>query len=103
MNLIVIEEHQVESLVFAQCNYLYISLKATSACVIVPMAKVPRSKCSSYEYWKHMESHRASADMGGNGNMMSSPSWDTRYHVSRPNSQLENSPQGCIHERENIR
>ena len=41
MNLVVIEEHQVENLVFAQCNYLYILLKATLACVIVPMAKVP--------------------------------------------------------------
>ena len=102
MNLVVIEEHQVENLVFAQCNYLYISLKATSACVIVPMAKVLRSKYSSYKYWKHMESHKASADMGGNGNMMSSPSWDTRYHVSRPDSWLENSPQGHIHKRENI-
>ena len=107
MNLVVIEEHQVGNLVFAQCNYLYISLKATSACVIVPMAKVPRSKYSSYRYWKRMESHRASADMGGNGNTMnqtrSSLSWDTKYHVSRPNSQLENSPQGCMYERENIR
>ena len=35
MNLVVIEEHQVGNLVFAQCNYLYISLKATSACIIV--------------------------------------------------------------------
>ena len=103
MNLVVIEEHQVENLVSAQCNYLYSSLKATSACVIVPIAKVPRSKYSSYEYWKYVESHRASADMGGNGNMMSSPSWDTRYHVSRSNGRLENSPQGCIYERENIR
>ena len=41
MNLVAIEEHQVGNLVFAQCNYLYISLKATSACVIVLMAKVP--------------------------------------------------------------
>ena len=48
MNLIAIEEHQVGNLMFAQCNYLYISLKATSACVIVPMAKVPQSKYSSY-------------------------------------------------------
>ena len=103
MNLVVIEKHQVENLVFAQCNYLYILLEATSACVIVPMAKVPQSKYSSYRYWKHMESHRASADMGGNGNVMNSPSWDTRYHVSRLNSQLENSPQGRIYERENIR
>ena len=107
MNLVVIEEHQVGNLVFAQCNYLYISLKATSACIIVPTAKVPRSKYSSCKYWKRMESHRASADMGGNGNMMNqtrgSPSWDTKYHVSRPESQLENSPQGHIYERENIR
>ena len=87
---------------FAQCNYLYISLKATLACVIVPMAKVPRSKYSSYKYWKRMESHRASADMGSNGNVMSSPSWDTKYHVSGPNSRLENSPQGRRYERENI-
>ena len=107
MNLVVIEEHQVGNLVFAQCNYLYISLKATSACVIVPMAKVPRSKYSSYKYWKRMESHRASAGMGGNGSTMNqlrdSPSWDTKYHVSRPDSQLENSPQGRIYKRENIR
>ena len=106
MNLVVIEEHQVGNLVFAQCNYLYILLKATSACVIVPVAKVPRSKYSSYKCWKCMESHRASADMGGNGNTMvrtkGSPSWDTRYHVSGPDSQLENSPQGRIYERENI-
>ena len=103
MNLVVIEEHQVGNLVFTQCNYLYISLKATLACVIVPMAKVPRSKYSSYKYWKRMESHRASADMGGNGNIMSSLSWDTKYHVSRPDSWLENSLQGRIYERENIR
>ena len=86
MNLVVIEEHQVGDLVSAQVNYLYSSLKATLACVIVPIAKVPRSKYSSYKYWNDMESHRASADMGGNGNMMNSPSWDTRYHVSRPNN-----------------
>ena len=43
MNLIVIEEHQVRDLVFAQVYYLYILLKATSACVIVPIAKVPRT------------------------------------------------------------
>ena len=48
MNLIAIEEHQVGNLMFAQCNYIYILLKATSACVIVPMAKVPQSKYSSY-------------------------------------------------------
>ena len=87
MNLVVIEEHQVGDLVFAQCNYLYISLKATLACVIIPMAKVLRSKYSSYKYWKCMESHRASADMGSDDSMMSSPSWDTRYHVSRPDNR----------------
>ena len=42
MNLVVIEEHQVRDLVFAQANYLYILLKATSTYVIVPIAKVPR-------------------------------------------------------------
>ena len=41
MNLIVIEEHQVGDLVLTQVHYLYISLEATSACVIVPIAKVP--------------------------------------------------------------
>ena len=30
MNLVVIEEHQIGDLVFAQVNYLYIQLKATS-------------------------------------------------------------------------
>ena len=49
MNLVVIEEHQVGDLVFAQVDYLYIRLKATSACVIVPIAKVPRTKYSSYQ------------------------------------------------------
>ena len=44
MNLVVIEEHQVRDLVFAQAYYLYILLKATSACVIVPIAKVPRTQ-----------------------------------------------------------
>ena len=43
MNLESIEEHQAESLVSAQYNYLYILLEATSACVIVPIAKVPRT------------------------------------------------------------
>ena len=43
MNLVVIEEHQVGSLVFAQVDYLYISLEATSAYVIIPIAKVPRT------------------------------------------------------------
>ena len=41
MNLIVIEEHQVGDLAFAQVDYLYIWLEATSAHVIVPIAKVP--------------------------------------------------------------
>ena len=43
MNLVVVEEHQVGSLVFAQVYYLYISLEATSAYVIVPIAKVPQT------------------------------------------------------------
>ena len=47
MNLVVIEEHQAGDLVFAQVNYLYIWLEATSAYVIVPIAKVPRTKYSS--------------------------------------------------------
>ena len=41
MNLELIEEHQAGNLVFAQYNYLYISLEATLAYVIVPIAKVP--------------------------------------------------------------
>ena len=49
MNLVEIEEHQVRDLVFAQVHYLYILLEATSAYVIVPMAKVPRPKYSSYQ------------------------------------------------------
>ena len=49
MNRVVIEEHQVRDLVFAQVYYLYIPLKATSACVIVPIAKVPRTQDSSYQ------------------------------------------------------
>ena len=48
MNLVVIEEHQVEDLVSTQVHYLYILLEATSAYVIVPIAKVPRTKYSSY-------------------------------------------------------
>ena len=48
MNLIVIKEHQAEDLVFTQVHYLYILLEATSAYVIIPMAKVPQSKYSSY-------------------------------------------------------
>ena len=43
MNLVEIEEHQAGDLVFAQAYYLYITLEATSACVIVPIAKVPRT------------------------------------------------------------
>ena len=43
MNLGLIEEHQAGSLGSAQYNYLYISLEATSAYVIVPIAKVPRT------------------------------------------------------------
>ena len=49
MNQVVIEEHQVGDLVFAQVNYLYIQLKATPAYVIVPIAKIPRTKYSSYQ------------------------------------------------------
>ena len=41
MNLIVIEEHQAGDLVSAQRYYLYILSEATSAYVIVPIAKVP--------------------------------------------------------------
>ena len=49
MNLESIEEHQAKDLVFAQVYYLYIRLEATSAFVIVPIAKVPRTKYSSYQ------------------------------------------------------
>ena len=49
MNQVVIEEHQVRDLVFAQTYYLYIRLEATSAYVIVPIAKVPRTEYSSYQ------------------------------------------------------
>ena len=49
MNCVVIEEHQAGDLVFAQGYYLYILLEATLAFVIVPIAKVPRSKYSSYQ------------------------------------------------------
>ena len=49
MNLVVIEKHQVGDLVFAQGYYLYILLEATSAYVIAPIAKVPRTKYSSYQ------------------------------------------------------
>ena len=48
MNLVVIEEHQAGDLMFAQVYYLYILLEATLACVIIPIAKVPWSKYSSY-------------------------------------------------------
>ena len=47
MNLVVIEEHQAGDLVFAQVYYLYIQLEATSARVIVPIAKVLRTKYSN--------------------------------------------------------
>ena len=88
MNLIVIEEHQVGDLVFAQVHYLYILLEATSAYVIVPIAKVPRTKYSSYQYWNRREAWGASADPGRVINtlvrpsMVHSLSWDTGYHVS---------------------
>ena len=49
MNLVVIEEHQAGDLVFAQIYYLYILLEATSAYVIVPIAKVLWFKYSSYQ------------------------------------------------------
>ena len=49
MNFVEIEEHQVGDLVFAQVDYLYIQLEATSAHVIVPIAKVPRIEYSSYQ------------------------------------------------------
>ena len=49
MNLVVIEERQVRDLVFAQAYYLYILLEATSAYDIVPTAKVPQTKYSSYQ------------------------------------------------------
>ena len=64
MNSVVIEEHQVGGLVFAQVHYLYISLEATSAYVIVPMAKVPRTKYSSYQHWNRKEAWGTSADPG---------------------------------------
>ena len=49
MNVVGIEEHQVGDLAFAQVDYLYIQLKATSAYVIVPIAKVPQTKYSSFQ------------------------------------------------------
>ena len=55
MNLVVIEEHQVGDLAFAQVDYLYIRLEAMSAYVIVPIAKVPRTKYSSYQKWNRKE------------------------------------------------
>ena len=93
MNLIVIEEHQAENLVFAQRNYLYILLEATSAYVIIPIAKVPRTKYSSYQYWNRREAWGASADPGHvidttvPLSIVHSPSWDTGYHESgRPHT-----------------
>ena len=89
MNLVVIEEHQVGDLVFAQVHYLYILLEATSAYVIVPITKVLRTKYSSYQYWNRREAWGASADPGYVVNtiirpcIVHSPSWDTGYHVSR--------------------
>ena len=49
MNLVVIEEHQVRDLVFAQTHYLYILLEAKLAYVNIPIAKVPQSKYSNYQ------------------------------------------------------
>ena len=46
MNLVVIKEHQAGDLVFTQVYYLYILLEATLAYVIIPIAKVLRSKYS---------------------------------------------------------
>ena len=46
MNFVVIEEH-VGNLVLAKVNYLYTLLEATSAFVIVPIAKVPRTQYSN--------------------------------------------------------
>ena len=48
MNLVVIEEHQVGDLVFAQLYYFIHFAEATSAYVIVPIAKIPRTKYGSY-------------------------------------------------------
>ena len=64
MNLELIEEHQAENLVFTQRNYLYILFEATSAYVIVPIAKVPQTKYSSYQQWNRREAWGASADPG---------------------------------------
>ena len=88
MNLVVTEEHQVRDLVFAQVRYLYILLEATSAYVIVPIAKVPQNKYSSYWYWNHQEAWGASANPGCTVNTIVCPSivhslsWDTGYHAS---------------------
>ena len=49
MDFVEIEEHQVGDLVFAQVDYLYIQLEATSAYVFVPIAKVLQTKYSSYQ------------------------------------------------------
>ena len=49
INFVEIEEHQVGDLVFTQVDYLYIRLEATSAYVIIPIAKIPRTKYSSYQ------------------------------------------------------
>ena len=46
MNLVEIEDHQARDLVFAQVYYLYILLEATSAYVVIPIAKVSWSKYS---------------------------------------------------------
>ena len=93
MNLELIEEHQAENLVFAQRNYLYILLEATPAYVIVPIAKVPRTKYDSCQYWNRREAQGASADPGHvtdtsvRPNIVHSPSWDTGHHESgRPHA-----------------
>ena len=49
MNPVVMEEDQVGDLAITQVDYLYIRLEATSAYVIVPIAKVPQTKYSSYQ------------------------------------------------------
>ena len=73
MNLVVIEEHQVGDLVFAQVH-LYILLEATSAYVIIPIAKVPRTKYSSYQNQNRKEAWGTSADPGCIANTIVSPS-----------------------------
>ena len=62
MNLVVIEEHQVRDLVFAQVYYLYIQLKATSACVIVPIAKVREPRTVAISNRMVGNPHGTSAD-----------------------------------------